>query len=465
MNTTTDTARDRYNALLNRRRQFGDDTGFEPIWMPDNLFSFQKSLVEWSCLKGRAAIFADCGMGKTAMQLTWAQNVVQKTNRPVLILTPLAVGPQTVKEAAKFGMAAMLCRDGNHGGSAQIVVANYQRLHLFKAEDFAGVVCDESSILKNFDGTTKRDVTEFMRCLTYRLLCTATAAPNDFLELGTSSEALGYLGFQDMVTRFFKKVDKTNSRKDEHRGENYRFRGHSEIPFWRWVCSWARALRKPSDAGFDDAGFVLPPLDIREHVVIPDNPMEGFLIRLPAVGLKEQRAERRTSTTERCEMVAELMNAHGDPFVSWCHLNPEGELLSKLMPDAVEISGADPDDKKEEAFTAFAEGQIRGIITKPKIAGFGLNWQHCARQTFFPSHSYEQWHQCVSRSRRFGQKKRVIVDVISSEGESGVLQNLQRKQDKAEQMFARLVELMNNPNSVTENRNHNQTTKLPPCLQ
>lgn len=456
---------ERYSALLTRRRQFGEDSGFEPDWMPSNLFDFQRMLVQWACRKGRAAIFADCGMGKTAMQLTWAQNVIRRSNKPVLILTPLAVGQQTVKEADKFGVEAVLCRDGNHGGTARAVVANYERLHHFSPSDFSGVVCDESSILKNFDGSTKRAVTDFMLMVPHRLLCTATAAPNDFIELGTSSEALGYLGFQDMLSRFFKKAEQTMSRKDEHRGGNWRFRGHGERDFWRWVTSWARAVRKPSDLGFSDDGFELPALQLREHIVKAAQRPDGFLFDMPAVGLKEQRDERKRTITERCEMAASLVNGTGEPFVSWCHLNPEGHLMEKLMPDAVQISGADCDDRKEEVFTAFAAGSIRGIITKPQIAGFGLNWQHCAHQTFFPSHSYEQWHQCASRSRRFGQTRRVTIDIIASEGERDVMANLERKREQAERMFARLIELMNDSHNIRETRDHKQPTQLPTWLQ
>ena len=452
-----------YDAFLQKRMHFGCNSGFEPLVMPGHLFGFQKDLVEWALLKGRAAIFADCGLGKTAMQLAWAENVIRKTNKPVLILTPLAVGAQTVKEAAKFGHDAVRSLDGKHSGKV-CVVANYERLHYFDPSLFGGVVCDESSILKNADGATKAAVTQFMLRVPYRLLATATAAPNDFIELGTSSEALGYLGFQDMITKFFKKSEKTMSRKDENRAGTWRFRGHSEQIFWKWVCSWARAIQRPSDMGYSDEGYDLPPVEYREHIVNAETPPDGFLFALPACGLSEQRGERKRTLSERCELAATLVNNTGKPFVSWCYLNSEGDLLAKLMPDAVQVSGADTDERKEEVFTAFADGQIRGIVSKPSIASFGMNWQHCAHQTFFPSHSFEQLYQAVSRSHRFGQTRQVVVDVITSEGEAEVMKNIRRKQIQAQQMFARLVELMHQGESVTETRNHNTKIKTPSWL-
>jgi len=234
-----------YETFLESKAQTGSTDGFDPLWLPDFLFPFQRELTSWAIKKGRAAIFADCGLGKTPMQLVWAQNVVEKTCKPVLVLTPLSVGPQTIRESNKFSIEAAQSRDGSV--AAPITVTNYQQLHKFDWRDFSGVVCDESSILKNFDGKIKSQVTDFMRKLPYRLLCTATAAPNDYIELGTSSEALGDLGFVDMVNRFFKKATKTTSRGDEFRAGLYRFRGHAEHDFWRWICSWARAVRKPSD--------------------------------------------------------------------------------------------------------------------------------------------------------------------------------------------------------------------------
>jgi hypothetical protein len=449
-----------YDAFLDSKSSLSGNHGFHPTFYPAAAFDFQRSLIEWSVLKGRAAIFADCGLGKTLIELSFGENVVRKTGKPVLLLTPLAVGAQTIREAAKFGIDAERSLDGKFSG-ARIVVANYERLHHFRPDDFAGTICDESSILKNFDGVTKDSITQFMLKQPYRLLCTATAAPNDFIELGTSSEALGYLGYMDMIGKFFKKSEATISRKDENRSGVYRFRGHAERDFWRWVCSWARAVRRPSDLGFDDGALKLPPLITREHVIKADAPASGMLFDLPAVGLQEQRAERSRTLSKRCEMAASCVSDTGKPAVMWCHLNSEGDTLARMVKGAVQVSGNDSDEAKEEAFAAFEAGQIRVLVTKPTIAGFGLNWQHCNHQTFFPSHSFEQWYQAVRRSWRFGQKSPVTVDVVTSEGERGVLQNLQRKAEAADKMFSRLVELMGHELHVVR-QNHNTTKTLAP---
>lgn len=430
-----------YREFLASKAQASDDFGFEPRWIPDFLFDFQASLVEWAVRKGRAAIFADCGLGKTPVQLVWAENVVRETNRPVLILTPLAVSAQTIREAEKFGIDAQRSNDGRaHRG---ITVTNYERLHHFNPDDFAGVVCDESSILKNFDGVRKAEITEFMRRMAYRLTCTATAAPNDYIELGTTSEALGYLGHMDMLSKFFKNDQRGVHANSVWGGGKWRFRGHAERDFWRWVCSWARALRKPSDLGYADGPFILPPLVTREHVVMTRSKRDGMLFDLPAITLEEQREERRRTLRQRCELVGSLVSHTGKPFVSWCHLNEEGDLLSRLIRDAVQVSGSDSDDEKEEKFLAFTTGEVRGMVTKDSIACFGLNWQHCAHQTLFPSHSFERYYQSIRRSWRFGQEHDVTVDMVTSEGEAGVLANLQRKSAAADEMFARLVEVMN----------------------
>lgn len=454
-----------YADFLAAKMQLSGRFGFKPKFLPAFLFDFQKALVEWSVEKGRAAIFADCGLGKTPIQLVWAENVVRETNGRVLIITPLAVGPQTIREADKFGISAARSSDGSFPLTKEkIIVTNYERLHYFNPNDFEGVVCDESSILKNFDGATRAAITEFMRTRKYRLLCTATAAPNDYIELGTSSEAVGELGFTDMISRFFKKEGSTTTRSDEHRAGVWRFRGHAERDFWRWICSWSRAIRKPSDMGFEDGAFQLPPLETRQHVVEAKTPHEEFLFSMPACGLAEQRSERRRTLNERCELAAEIHNMCGEPSIGWCHLNSEGDLLTKLIPDSEQVSGDDPDERKEEVFSAFESGKLRVLITKPTIAGFGLNFQHCARQTFFPSHSFEQWYQAVRRSWRFGQKKKVVVDVISSEGEASVLANLQRKSDAAEKMFERIVALMGRELNIQQVNNHTQKESLPAWL-
>jgi hypothetical protein len=444
-----------YREFLHDKEQSISMSGFKPVFMPDFLFDFQKHLVDWAIRKGRAAIFADCGLGKSAMELVCAQNIVEKTNKPFLIITPLAVSRQEEREGNKFGIDCEVSRDGRF--TKKIVITNYERLHYFNSNDFCGAACDESSILKNFDGKTKEMVTEFMRKLQYRLLWTATAAPNDYIELGTSSEALGELGYMDMIGRFFKTADGSgaahggvspgqlfgHNKKINQLGGKFRFRGHAELDFWRWVCSWARACRKPSDIGFDDGKFILPKLTTKEYSVKARIKSVEFLFDMPAVSLAEQRDERRRTLTERCEMAAELITNHKGSSIAWCALNTEGDLLEKLIPDCVQVSGSNSEDEKEEAFDNFQRGKIKNIITKPDIAGFGLNWQHCNHQTYFPSHSFEQWYQCIRRSWRFGQKKPVHIDIITSEGEARVMANLNRKAAAADEMFTQLIRLMN----------------------
>lgn len=432
-----------YKEFLEVKTQLGSLDGFDPVFMPDFLYDFQKALVEWSVKKGRAAIFADCGLGKTPMQLVWAENIVRKTNKRVLILTPLAVSHQTVQEAEKFGID---CKRSHHGELHNgINVTNYDRLHLFNPNDFIGVVCDESSILKSFDGKYKSEITEFMRKLPYRLLATATAAPNDYIELGTSSEALGELGHVDMLNRFFKNDLNNTASGGRFYGEavKWRFKGHAEIPFWRWMSSWARALRRPSDLGFNDDKFILPPLKEIEHLIDIQEPADGFLFTLPAIGLVEQRAERKRTIQERCEKASELVTKTKKTALVWCHLNDEGDLLEDIIKDSVQISGKDSDDKKEEKFLGFINGDFRVLVTKPKIGAWGLNLQHCSHITFFPSHSYEQYYQGVRRCWRFGQTKPVIVDIITTEGEKLIMKNIKRKSLAADKMFTSLVNEMN----------------------
>jgi hypothetical protein len=430
-----------YADFLRNKQHSGKLAGFAPTFRPNFLYDFQSLLVDWSLRLGRAAIFADCGLGKTPIQLVWAQNVVEHTNRPVLIVTPLAVSSQTIREANKFGIRAVRSQDGKLSGRAEIVVTNYERLEHFDASAVGGVVCDESSILKNFDGVTKAMITEFMRGLSYRLLCTATAAPNDYIELGTSSEAIGELGYMDMLSVFFKNDEGSISPLSY--ASKWRFKPHAERPFWQWLCSWARALRKPSDLGCDDGRFQLPPLDERVTIIASSRPLNGKLFVTPAANLHEQRQERRVTLPARCEKAAELVAAHNRPFLMWCHLNDEGTTLKRLVPDCVEVSGADSDEAKIEKFDAFSMGQIRGLITKPKIGGFGLNWQHCADMTTFPSHSYEQYYQGVRRCWRYGQQHPVTVDIISTAGEADVMGSLRRKSAQADRMFAEMVAHMN----------------------
>lgn len=461
-----------YAAFLQTKHDYGAAHGFEPLSIPDALFPFQAALTERALRKGRMATFADCGLGKTPMQLVWADNVVRKTNRNVLILTPLAVAAQTLREAVKFGIEASRS-SGDLRPGAHVVVTNYERLHHFSPADFGGVVCDESSAIKAFDGKRRAEVTEFMRTVPYRSLYTATAAPNDYVELGTSSEALGELGHMDMLNRFFKNDQNTVDTKGHWKGHaaprafhrpKWRFKGHAETPFWRWVCSWARAMRKPSDLGFSDEGFNLPPLVEREHIIEARTAAPGMLFNLPAVGMAEERQERRRTIKERCELAAGLVAGTGQPAVLWCHLNDEGDLLSEMIPDARQVSGKDTDESKEEAYEGFASGQIRVLVIKPKIGAWGLNWQHCAHVVTFASHSYEQYYQAVRRCWRFGQKRRVTVDLVATEGERGVKDNLRRKSEAADRMFSALVEHMNEASRIDPRSTYVRPVEVPAWL-
>lgn len=441
-----------YESFLRSKQDLGPTHGFEPIEIPSFLFPFQSFLSEWNIRRGRGANYCDCGMGKTLLEFVYVDNCIRKCGKPGLILTPLGVCGQMVREAEKFGFMAAQSRDGTI--PAPITITNYEKLHLFSPDDFCVIACDEASVLKDCDSATRARVTEFCRTIPYRLLATATPAPNDWPELGTSAECLGEMGYHDMITKFFKQT----TTKD-HLGwgrTKYHIRAHGEHDFWRWVCSWARSARKPSDLGFSDDEFILPGLEIREHIVESKSKRNGYLFDIPAVTLNQQREERRRTIRERCERVAELID-HDRPAIAWCHLNPEGDLLEQIIPDSVQVSGKDSDEAKEEAFAAFSSGQVRVMISKPSIAGHGLNWQHCAHQTFFPSHSFEEWYQAIRRSYRFGQKQVVRVDVVASEGEAGVVANLNLKAEKSEIMFSRLVSLMNdhmqiNPTNGLVNR-------------
>jgi len=436
-----------YEDFLKSKQHSTINSGFEPINIPNHLFDFQKFIVERAIRKGRYAIFADCGLGKTPMILCIADNVIKKENKAFLIVTPLAVAKQMQREADKFGYEMKRSKEGETFGPV-IHVTNYERLHHFDPNDFAGVACDESSAIKAMTGKTRKLVTAFFRKVKYRFLCTATPAPNDYIELGTSSEALGHLGQRDMLNVFFKSTTNLShvfhKQGDFWNKQKWMFKPHAEKRFWQWVCSWGMAIRKPSDIGFSDERFALPCLNVNQHVVKSENTFGGELFSRVAVTLQEQRQERRNSMDERCAKVAELVN-HDKPAIVWGHLNDECDQLEKSIPGSVQVKGSDKDDHKEDTFEAFSNGQARVLITKPSIAGFGMNWQHCHHMTFFPSHSFEQYYQGVRRCWRFGQEHTVNVDIVTTEGEAGVTGNLKRKTDQASLMMDALVAQMNNP--------------------
>ena len=411
------------------------------------------------------------------MQLVWAENVVRHTNKPVLILTPLAVAGQTVMEAEKFGIDCQQSKDGSV--KPNITVTNYERLDKFAADDFSGVVCDEASIIKHWSGATQKAVTRFLSKMHYRLLCTATPAPNDFIEMGTASEALGEMTYSDMLTTFFRQISDDEKRLRATADDiihskrlswrvlqsfgQWALKAHAFEPFWKWVSSWSRACRKPSDLGdFDDDRFVLPPLNRRDHTVIARTPPEGWLFTLPAFGLNQERGERRRTLVERSELVVKLTQ-DSDRAVVWCHLNPEGDRLEKDIPGAVQVKGSQSMDEKEELIMAFINGQARVLVTKGRIAGLGLNLQHCAHVVCFVDHSFEKFYQCVRRCWRFGQKRPVTLDVIATEGEVNVRRNMERKEKLSAQMFDSVVRFMNASQRI-EAKQTKALTEVPPWL-
>lgn len=465
------TTMDDYRRFIEDRTQLSRNHGFEPTFLPDTLKPFQRVLCEWAIRKGRGALLVDTGLGKGLMELVWAQNVVEHTNKPVLHLSPLSVAAQMVREAAKFGIEVERSKDGKWSGKPTIVVANYDRLHLFDRTKFVGVCGDEGSVLKNDEGVLTAIVTEFMRLMPYRLLASATASPNDHAELGTQSECLGELGYMDMLLKFFKSDDgslhpfRTFAGGRSKAGAKWNFRPHAEEHFWRWVCSWARACRKPSDLGseFDDTEFILPEHQVNYHVVEASRVKPGFIFEIPAKGLREQREEQRRTLEDRCKKVADLLN-HDRSGLAWCHSNSEGDLITKMVKGAVQVSGKDSDDRKEEIFEAFISGQIRVLVTKPRIAGVGLNFQHCAHQTYFPSHSFEQYYQSLRRLWRFGQTEKVRTDLVTTEGGAKIMENLGRKEVQAERQFAELIRLMNHGLQIDRASYGTKPVELPTWL-
>jgi len=427
-----------YTEFLETKSHTSYMNGIDVDWMPDDMFDFQKYVTDYAAKKGRAAIFLDTGLGKTLIELTLAKNYIEKTNKPVLIITPLAVAFQFLREAEKFGIDdIMYSRDGKY--NTKIVICNYERLDKFDYRDFDCVMLDESSILKNFKGAIKTQVTTFLKKVKYRYLFTATPSPNDFIELGTSSEALGYMGYTDMLTKFFTNNEDTIS--PQNIGTQWILKGHAKNDFFKWVSSWSISMRKPSDLGFSDELHNLPELKRVYHPVKNDKNMiingQIMLFNSIAKRLTEVREEQRLTIDKRCEHAVKLASKH-DISVYWCNLNKEGDLLKELDKDAHEIKGSMDLDKKEELLLAFSSGEIKKLITKPKITAFGLNWQHCNHTIYFPTFSYEQYYQAIRRFWRFGQKNPVTVDLVYSDGQKRVLDGLLAKTQKADELFSKL---------------------------
>jgi len=416
-----------YAEFVEAKALRADPVGVDVSDLHPELFPWQRAIVRWALKRGRAALFEDCGLGKTFQQLEWARHVPGS----VLILTPLAVAQQTVAEATRFGIAANYARSQS-AVAGQITVANYEMLDRFDPSAFAGVVLDESSILKSFDGATRTALIEAFRDTPYRLACTATPAPNDHMELGNHSEFLGLMTRAEMLATFFV--------HDGGETQSWRIKRHAEKDFWRWVCSWAVNVRNPSDIGFDGASFDLPPLKIVQHTVHTEA-TGGNLFALEAQSLTERLTARRETVTDRAAKCAEIVNAAPGPWVIWCNLNAEADALAAQIPDAVEVRGSDDHDEKTAALMAFSEGKTRVLITKPSIAGFGMNWQHCHQVAFVGlSDSWEQYYQAVRRCWRFGQESPVTVHCIAADTEGAVVANLRRKDADAEAMAVRMSE-------------------------
>jgi len=427
-----------YQQFLSKKRHSQVNFGIDPLFIPDQMFDYQKYVTEYAIKKGRCAVFLDTGLGKTFIELSIAQNYVQHTNKPVLIITPLAVAFQFIKEAERFNIGSVeYSKDGNF--SSDIVVCNYERLDKFDHNDFDCVLLDESSILKNFDGAIKNHITSFLKKVKYRYLFTATPSPNDFIELGTSSEALGYMGYMDMLSKFFKNNEDTISPMNI--GTKWRLKGHAKEAFFQWVSSWSITMRKPSDLGFSDERHVLPELITNFHSVKNEKNMvidgQILMFNMVAKRLTEVRQEQRDTIPQRCEKAVQLTEGK-DYTVYWCNFNDEGDLLQELDPNAHQIKGTMNLDKKEEFLLGFLNGDIKRLITKPKMTAFGLNWQHCNYTVYFPTFSYEQYYQAIRRFWRFGQTKPVTVDIVYSDGQKRVIDSLMAKTEKANELFSKL---------------------------
>lgn len=449
-----------YEQFLENKKHLIGEFGFEPNYIPDIAFDFQKYIIEKAVKKGRMAIFADTGLGKTIIQLSIAHNIVKHTNKNVLILTPLAVAYQFIIEANKMGIDDVEhSKDGKF--TKKIVLCNYERLHYFNSSDFIGVILDESSILKNFDGKIKNQITSFIKKIPYRYLSTATPAPNDYIEFGTSSEALGYLPYMDMLQRFFRNNE--NNIRPQEIGNKWYLKPHAKDDFFSWLSQWSLSVKNPSDIGFSNERFILPSLN--ENLITVKNQnnwiINGQIMMFngKARTMSEVREEQKGTTKIRCEKAVEL--TQNKTSVYWCHFNDEGELLNELDNDAIQIKGGDTIEKKEDILINFANGNIKRLITKPKITSFGLNWQHCNHTVYFPTWSYEQYYQAIRRFWRFGQKNDVNVDIVISDGQERVLEALQYKTQKAKEFNQSIQNAINKIVDTETNKQSNKNIILP----
>lgn len=425
-----------YSDFLARKAFVVPPTGMaEDYPLSKVLFDWQRDIVRWALRKGRACIFADCGLGKTIQQLEWARVVVEHAG-PVLILCPLAVAAQTVAEAKRFGITNNILYARKQSDACDnITVANYEMMDRFDPSYFSGVVLDESSILKAYDGKTRNAILAAFAKTPFRLACTATPAPNDFMELGNHSEFMGALTRPEMLATFF-----THDGGDT---SQWRLKGHAEAEFWRWVASWAVMLRKPSDLGYSDQGFELPPLNIVEHKVETGRCAEGFLFPMPATGLNEQRAAKRATLNDRVRLVADMVNRTPGSWLVWCELNDEGNALASAIEGAIQVAGCDAQEDKIARMRAFTTKEARVLVSKGSICGWGMNWQHCNQMAFVGmTHSYETFYQSMRRCWRFGQTKPVDCHIVVTDLEDTIWHNVQRKQADADRMAASMVGAM-----------------------
>jgi superfamily II DNA or RNA helicase len=421
-----------YQYFLKKKDIVDKQSGFEPENINTQLYDFQSAIVRWACKRGRAAIFADCGLGKTPMQLEWARQVHLHTKQPILILAPLAVSRQTRREGEKFNIKVNICESQDDVVNG-INITNYEKLHKFDAGSFIGVVLDESSILKSYTGKFRNYIIESFQKTPYKLACTATPAPNDFMELGNHSEFLNVLSRAEMLSLFF--------INDTSNVGTWRLKGHGEDKFWKWLCSWAVMLSKPSELGFNDNGFILPELNIIEHIIVFGKPLEGCLFPQKAETLQERRQARRESINEKIGMIKQIIT-DDESWLVWCDLNNESESISKAI-NATEITGAQDNELKEKYLLGFATGDYQMIVSKPKIAGFGLNFQHCHNVIFAGlSDSYEAFYQAIRRCWRFGQKSQVNCHIITTDIEGNVVENIKRKEADALRMRKEMFEHM-----------------------
>ena len=431
--------REEYLEFLKTKEIKSEPVGFEidRNQLDDRLFEYQKDIIRWSCKRGRAAVWAGCGMGKTVMALKWAWLVCRHLGEDAtcLILTPVAVAPQFVEEANKFGIENVRVVESHEDVLPGINVTNYEKLHKFDQSKFGVIVIDESSCLKAYAGKVKQQIVDFASTINYRLSCSATPAPNDHVELGNQAEFLGVMKRKDMLSSFF-----THDSGDTG---NWALKGHAKESFWKWVCSWAVCVTRPSDLGYSDEGFVLPP--IHYHEIIVDNGLTftTLLGQREAVGLKEQNIAKLETLNEKVDIVKNLIGMSGDQWIVWCNLNAESSAIAKAVETAVEVTGTDSQAVKEDRLYGFMKGKYKDLVSKASIAGYGLNLQNCHNMIMFGlSNSFEQIFQATRRCWRFGQTKEVNVFVITSVAEAGIVRNIERKEKLFNEMIEGMIKYM-----------------------